>query len=207
MTALDVEQGINYILRSDDGGETWTPIGNPNPSARVEIDPESGFGWITYGGTLNSTTDGGQSWHPVDHPNFAIPSKDIAVKGNKSWFVGGYGQIVYYEEDILSTGKKTEQAEPPAKTAFDWITHLSATPNPFHPQTVIRFQLARQTQLSLKIFDVTGRLVQTLVDNRPYPAGSHSLEWNGRNLSSGIYFYQLQTPGLPKQRGKAVLLK
>lgn len=70
-------------------------------------------------------------------------------------------------------------------------------PNPFNPSTSIRFALATDSHVSLKIFDSAGRLVSTLVDgNRA--AGDYAVTWNGQENSgaeaaSGVYFYQLQT--------------
>ena len=71
-------------------------------------------------------------------------------------------------------------------------------PNPFNPVTRIRYQTATRGRVSLKVFDVTGRLVKTLVDCVKGP-GYHQIDWNGRNnrgaqVASGVYFYRLDTP-------------
>lgn len=65
-------------------------------------------------------------------------------------------------------------------------------PNPFNPSTTIPFKLLEQSNIQLRIFDVTGRLVRTLVD-KTLPAGSHELEFNADGLASGIYIYHLIT--------------
>lgn len=70
-------------------------------------------------------------------------------------------------------------------------------PNPFNPKTTIRFALDRASDVSLRIFDAKGRLVNTLADTG-FEAGSHALTWNGRGddgraVASGIYHYVLET--------------
>jgi hypothetical protein len=65
-----------------------------------------------------------------------------------------------------------------------------AYPNPFNPSTTISFGLPQESRVSLMVFDVTGRLIQTLSD-RTLPVGMHSIEFNGANLPSGVYFYRL----------------
>jgi len=68
-------------------------------------------------------------------------------------------------------------------------------PNPFNPSTTIRYELASRTHVDLRVFDVRGALVRTMVDGVK-GAGAYSLEWNGRDdrgtaVSSGVYFYRL----------------
>jgi hypothetical protein len=73
------------------------------------------------------------------------------------------------------------------------ITLHQNYPNPFNPLTVIRFELPKSTQVSLKIYDVAGNLVQTLVSERAHTAGEHQYRWNADSFSSGLYFYRLTT--------------
>lgn len=65
-------------------------------------------------------------------------------------------------------------------------------PNPFNPSTTINFTIAHSTWITLVVYDVLGRQVQTLVD-RAFEAGSHSVVWNALQYSSGVYVYRLQT--------------
>lgn len=68
-------------------------------------------------------------------------------------------------------------------------------PNPFNPSTVIRYQLAGNSLVRLEVFDVTGRKVAVLVDGERKSAGSHRVTFEASGLSSGVYFYRLQTGG------------
>ena len=65
-------------------------------------------------------------------------------------------------------------------------------PNPFNPTTNIKFDLPKQGLVSLKVYDVIGKEVATLV-NEVKSAGSYNVDFNGTNLSSGVYFYRLET--------------
>jgi len=83
-------------------------------------------------------------------------------------------------------------------------------PNPFLPETQIAFELPLAGRAELRIYDVSGRLVRTLVDERR-PAGPHSVMWNGRDetgrkVASGVYFYSLSAPGVDENR-RMILVK
>lgn len=83
------------------------------------------------------------------------------------------------------------------------------SPNPFGAATRIDFSLEREGRAAVRIYDVTGRLLATLVD-REMPTGGHSVSWNGmdsngRKVSAGTYFYELQIEGLRQSRKMVVL--
>jgi PKD repeat protein len=64
-------------------------------------------------------------------------------------------------------------------------------PNPFNPSTIISFQLPTNSYTTLKIYDITGRVVETLI-NENLKAGTYQVSWNASKYSSGIYFYRIQ---------------
>lgn len=78
-------------------------------------------------------------------------------------------------------------------------------PNPFNPETTIRYFLPRDGPVKLTVFDVSGRLVATLVNTRQ-EAGAHAVRWNAHGLASGIYLYRIETPNRSQTR-KMVLLR
>lgn len=82
-------------------------------------------------------------------------------------------------------------------------------PNPFNPQTTISFTLAADGPATLSIYDVGGRLIETLVD-QALPAGEHVVTWNGTSesgqaVASGIYFMRLETTGFKQVRQMTLL--
>jgi hypothetical protein len=78
-------------------------------------------------------------------------------------------------------------------------------PNPFNPTTAISYQLPAFSRVVLKVYNVLGREVATLV-NEKEEAGKHSVTWNASSIPSGVYFYRLQA-GAYSETKKLVLLK
>ena len=78
-------------------------------------------------------------------------------------------------------------------------------PNPFNPSTTIRYTLEKSGMVSLKVYDVLGRLVSTLVNQVQNP-GTHAISFNASNLSSGIYFYKLESGSFQSTK-KMILVK
>ena len=68
-------------------------------------------------------------------------------------------------------------------------------PNPFNPFTIINFQLGRLANVSLNVYDINGYLMETIIDNKMRSAGSYNYNFNGSQLASGIYFYELEVDG------------
>ena len=78
-------------------------------------------------------------------------------------------------------------------------------PNPFNPQTTIRYALPAASPVRLAVFDVLGREVDRLVDE-VMPAGVYDVVFEARDLPSGVYFYRLEA-GATTQTGKMLLIK
>jgi len=78
-------------------------------------------------------------------------------------------------------------------------------PNPFNPTTQITYELPQEADVTLQVFDLTGRQVATLV-NETVNAGSHTVNFDASNLSSGVYVYRLQAGSVVMSR-KLTLIK
>ncbi|MDD5362106.1 MAG: T9SS type A sorting domain-containing protein [Ignavibacteria bacterium] len=78
-------------------------------------------------------------------------------------------------------------------------------PNPFNPSTTIAYSLPKDSKVSLKIYDITGREVKSLV-NDIKPAGYYSISFNGSELSSGVYFYKIEAGNFVQVK-RMVLIK
>jgi hypothetical protein len=76
-------------------------------------------------------------------------------------------------------------------------------PNPFNPTTVIKFAIPTASKVTVKVFDILGREVAVLA-NQDFAAGRHSLEFNASGLTSGAYFYTINTEGVDGSRNQAV---
>ena len=136
------------------------------------------------------------------------------------WIAQGFGIVLdaetspssYYQEalvyckidgvsygDSLRTSLRTA---PPLPTEYALYQNY---PNPFNPSTTISYQILTGSQVILKVFDVLGREVRTLV-NQQQQAGSYAVKLNGANLPSGVYFCRLEA-GTYHDVKKMLLLK
>lgn len=79
-------------------------------------------------------------------------------------------------------------------------------PNPFNPTTIIKFVLPEAGKVTVKIYDVIGREISTLINNVFYERGSHTVNFDGSNLSSGVYFYRIYTENYKNQSIRKMLL-
>lgn len=111
--------------------------------------------------------------------------------------MGAYGGGNFDWTDIEEPADKNEL---PAEFAL-----LSNYPNPFNSTTIIRYTLARPSQVTIDIYDILGRRVQTLL-NQYLPAGDHQVPWHVNDLTSGIYLYRIVADG-DYDIGKMTLVK
>lgn len=79
-------------------------------------------------------------------------------------------------------------------------------PNPFNPSTTIEFALGQGGETTLKVYDISGREVATILSSQQLNAGSHTFNFDASNLSSGVYFYRLNSNGVQLTR-KMTLVK
>jgi hypothetical protein len=79
-------------------------------------------------------------------------------------------------------------------------------PNPFNPTTCIRFNLPKESRITLKVYDLLGSKVSTIVNGVILKAGLKSYSFDGTNLSSGIYYYKIFTDEFSDSK-KMILLK
>jgi hypothetical protein len=119
-----------------------------------------------------------------------------------SWFDKGGVAYTFYESDSISVFVNNEYAGVSLANDFNLYQNY---PNPFNPSTMIAYELAAPNYVTLKVFDIIGNEIETLVDEEK-PAGSYQVNWNAFNLPSGIYFYQLKTASNIQTR-KMILLK
>jgi hypothetical protein len=91
------------------------------------------------------------------------------------------------------------------------LTLYQNKPNPFNPSTTISFYLPQESVVGLEVYDISGRLVSRLIAGERRGAGTHNVEWTGRDsrgavVSSGVYFYRLSA-GKENISRKMVLLR
>ncbi len=120
-----------------------------------------------------------------------IAANRIAAAGPSVFFVSEAQRPSWF-----AVGERpTEVEEPPSVVPELFVLHQNY-PNPFNPETAIRYELPASAQITLKIFDLKGRLVAELEAGQK-EAGVHTARWNGRDdldrpAASGVYFYRLE---------------
>ncbi len=184
---------------------------------QVQVSTNNGSTWIALEG--NYTEPGVGSFQPAGEPLYD-GSKTNWVKENISlanyissqfkirfrlrtdggttrdgWYLDNIG-IVFYTIPV-STQNENE-------IVYTFSLEQNY-PNPFNPSTSIQYQVSSISNVSLKVYDVLGNEVATLV-NEEKPAGNYEVEFNASQLTSGIYFYKLQAGSFVETK-KMILLK
>ena len=126
----------------------------------------------------------------------------LAVTADSIIFLaaGSEGLTVFSYKPNLSTFVIEEDSELPSQYELN-----QNYPNPFNPTTIIEFFLPQSSFVTLKVFDLLGKEVATLLETDK-PAGIHSVNFNASNLASGLYYCTL-TAGEFKQTRKMLLLR
>ena len=154
----------------------------------------------------------------------AGPGNLVATVGSSGYFhdettMGGTSPYhVYYKiaardlsgnlSPAVAPTTVTDVVDPGLPTRFALHDNV---PNPFNPLTTIRYELPVTAAVSLRIFDVSGRLVAVLKDGEVETAGRHEVVWRGRDRSgrqaaAGVYFYRMEGGGFGQTR-RMVLVK
>jgi hypothetical protein len=134
-----------------------------------------------------------------------VPSTLQADTSYKIRIIGLNRSTVSDASDKSFSIGKTATAVAAPKTIISSYQLSQNYPNPFNPSTVINFQVPVSTHVSLKVYDILGKEVKTLVDARK-EAGAYSVVLNANDLPGGIYFYRIQA-GDFVQAKKLTLLK
>jgi hypothetical protein len=146
------------------------------------------------------STNNGTSWAPVNIGLTDTSVYALAISGT-DLFAGTEGSGVWRRplSEMITSVEHYSSGIPKE------FTLAQNYPNPFNPSTSISFSLPTKSFVSLKVFDLIGREVATLVSEE-MSAGNYTRQWNAVNMSSGIYFYRLHA-GAYRETKKLVLLK
>jgi photosystem II stability/assembly factor-like uncharacterized protein len=203
---------IGKVLKTTDGGANWNIITNSgvNPAERSKavFFLDANVGWISSKANdiwqtpiLQHTTDGGITWVTLTTPWGSQTGSNAIfsiyfVNEQTGWITGDWGSIARYygttdlNEDINSLNQ---------------FSLNQNYPNPFNPRTFIQYAIANRQFVTLKVYDILGKEVATLV-NEEKPAGSYEVKFDALNYPSGIYFYKLQAGSFIETK-KMIFLK
>jgi photosystem II stability/assembly factor-like uncharacterized protein len=186
------------IFKTTDVGSTWNNILSTTQALNsIYIKNEFGLA-VGTSGQIYNTTDRGLSWTLMTSP---ITNQDLlrvfVVSNSLAYAVGTNGTIIKYE---IPTGGIDEES-----LTSKEFTLSQNYPNPFNPTTRIKFSLPQVSNVELKVFNILGNEVTTLI-NEEKPAGSYEVEFDASLLPSGVYFYQLKAENYITTK-KMILMK
>ncbi len=187
------------IFLSTNNGTSWNSIGLTGYNVNYLAVNDSKLFVATNGGVFLSTNNG-TGWTQVNTGLTNTDIRSLAVIG-EFLYAGTWGDGIWRR----ALSQMITSAEP-----FPIIMpmHFSLEqnfPNPFNPATTFTFTLPSHSFVSLKVFDIVGKEVATVVSEEML-SGTYSRQWNASALSSGVYFYRLQA-GSNSVTKKLVLLK
>ena len=196
---------VNRVASTSDGGLNWispqdTIPANPSFFLLNNIAGIPGGYMVTSGNNIGLpeattagsayTLDNGVNWVVLDH----VPHELTSFSDDGWGWSGGVGGKVYYIYSELLPVELVSFTSPlPEQFSLE-----QNYPNPFNPSTKIKYSIPVSGVVTLKVFDVLGKEVATLV-NEEKPAGNYEAEFNAPNLSSGVYLYTLQALPMGRQ--------
>jgi hypothetical protein len=182
-----------YFLMSTDGGNTWTTPEKMTPDGSAS--PLLDWRYPSIAPVLPVAEDATITVHMVMQGD-TIPGSNTNAAGMP---VAVSAQYYHISTDILIVGVDDDISAPLE------FTLVQNYPNPFNPSTSIKYSLAAQSLVSLKVYDILGSEVATLV-NTVQGTGAYEVNFSASNLASGLYFYTLKAGNFTSTK-KMMLLK
>ncbi len=200
--------GINFTVKAipDSGANTVNGrvvdnAGNPVAGTMVLATDQNqevySYGITNANGnyTISGLIPGSYSITPEKYDYNSTQSSDVTVDYNTAYSATASFSIT--PESVTSVKQSSN-------TVTNFVLNQNY-PNPFNPTTVISYSIPNETRVTLRVYNILGKEVATLV-NGEKPAGNYNIIFNGSNLASGVYFYQL-TAGNFMATKKLMLIK
>lgn len=197
------------ILKSTNAGNNWNVIYTgsytnyykciqmiDNITGYSISKPFSGAG-ATY---IYKTTTGGNTWEQQYYTSSLSLEAMHFINNNIGVVVGGGGIILRTNTGGVVTNISKINNETPNNYSL-----RQNYPNPFNPITKIQFDVMKAENIKITVFDVTGKELQVIVNERMQP-GIYEVEWSGDKYASGIYFYRMKAGNYVETR-KMILMK
>jgi hypothetical protein len=203
------DEPLPHVFRSTDFGANWTDVSANLPQAPVNdivIDPQAPSRlWVATDFGVYASADGGAVWSAAGTglPNVVVTDLELHDP-TRTLVVATYGRSMWTLDVPLATGAEAVTASAVAATLAPVV------PNPAPGgQATIRFSLPRAAEVSLRVYDVAGRLVRVL-EEAQRPAGERTLAWDGRDAAGevaapGVYLVRLVADGVSRTRRVTVL--
>ncbi len=189
------------IKKTTNGGTDWDSIPLlPYSRAKKIWFADAQTGWhIGQGRSIFKSTNGGYNWNlQFTLPDYSLNSMSF-VNANTGWICGSNGAILK-----TTTGGNVFISQTSTEIPEKYSLHQNY-PNPFNPSSDIKFDIHKQGIATLKVFDLLGKEMETLVDEQ-LSVGTYEVTFNASSLPSGIYFYVLKTGDFVESK-KMILVK
>lgn len=205
--SLDIVVGNNGLIwRSTNNGISWSGQNSGTRSrlngVQYSVNNTSRAYCVGDSGVIVKTTDGGNIWRRQSTPTtHNLNGVFFYLDDTRGYVAGDSGTILWTQD-----GGGPVTGVPPDDASLPLIPTLHQNyPNPFNPSTNFTFSIANRQLTSLKVYDLLGRVVATLVEEDLSP-GTYEVPWDAGNISSGVYLYTIQAGGFSQTR-KLLLLR
>jgi photosystem II stability/assembly factor-like uncharacterized protein len=197
--------GKTRFLKTTNGGTNWDSISYNHYKYNSVFFVNENTGWIggsasTDSSCIGYTTNGGLSW-TLQKKNYLAEVTNIYFINNLTGWA-----TLYNSSNILrtTTGGVSFISNISNEIPSEYYLYQNY-PNPFNPATNIKYQISKKSNVVIKIFDILGKEIATLV-NEKQTQGTYEVSFDGINLPSGIYFYRI-TAGDFSDIKRMILLK
>ena len=177
------------ILKTINGGETWALVDSLEDELYSCSFGSDSVGWaVGRYSTIRKTVNGGDTWEKHDS-GYELPilQSVFFLNDNVGWIVSSDGQIL----KTTTGGVTSIEQFVMHKFLPEQNLLVRNFPNPFNTSTSIEVSLLRPTKITVKIYDLTGRLIDSIY-NGSLSKGKHSFTWNAAKLSSGLYISNIE---------------
>jgi hypothetical protein len=180
----------------------WSTPGGAYIATPRATQSVAGLGTYSWGSTPEMVSDV-QQWLDMPSSNFGwvVVGNESSASTAKRFNTHEYG-VASMRPKLAVTYSETTSVEEEIASTF--ALHQNY-PNPFNPVTTIRFALEARAHTILKVFNLLGQEIATLVD-ADLPAGAHVVQWNAANVGTGVYVYRLEA-GEDVSTRKLILLR
>jgi len=189
------------IFKTTNAGVNWAQTFLPHSYVVEATAHLDNYFWYSFTDSIYYSSDGGNNFvfqHSLPTLDFIWGISMKKINNNiVGWAVAQNNHIAKYTAPI---GIELISSEVPNKYNL-----YQNYPNPFNPTTKIKYQIAKSSDVKLIIYDITGKEVDILV-NEKQSLGIYEVDFNGSNCASGVYFYKLETETFSETK-KMVLVK
>ena len=186
------------LFRSSDNGTNWEKVSNFN-IVTVKTDVDGRVYIVTKSSGVFKSLDGGKNFFEINSGLTEVDVTTMTISPDGYIYLGTSSGAVFRSVGVMTSISENKLTIPSG-------TKLKQNyPNPFNPTTNIEYSITRSGYVTIKVFNILGKLVSTLVQEEKQP-GNYKVQFNGAAFPSGVYFYRMQTGNYTETK-KFILLK